>query len=124
IRSVLTRDRQDYLDRLERSTAVLGRGSLADPRLASHSLIPIQRALADRRVLAINYQGMAGPAAVTRREVEPLGLVFYGDRWHLIAFCRLRGDFRDFRTDRILSLETLPVQFLPRDDFSLKDYLQ
>src|SRR5688572_3660298 len=35
IRSVLPRDRQDYLDRLERSTIVVSRGSAANPRLAS-----------------------------------------------------------------------------------------
>src|SRR5687768_8048088 len=41
IRSVLPRDRQDHLDRLDRSTAILSRGSTADPRLTSETLIPI-----------------------------------------------------------------------------------
>ena len=39
IRSVLPRDRQDYLDRLERSTAVVARGSNAIPRLSSEALL-------------------------------------------------------------------------------------
>src|SRR3989454_9690618 len=58
IRSVLPRDRQDYLDRLERSTAVVSGGPIAIPRLASEALIPIQRALAERRVLSLSNHGV------------------------------------------------------------------
>src|SRR6266404_758531 len=43
IRSVLPRDRLDYLDRLERSTAVVSGNSNVLPRLSSEALIPIQR---------------------------------------------------------------------------------
>ena len=104
IRSVLPRDRQDYLDRLERSTAVISRGSMAIPTWSSQVLIPIQRALAERRVLSLDYQG-GQRREMTRRQVESLGLVYYSDNWHLIAYCRLRRDVRDFRTDRICKFE-------------------
>jgi len=123
IRSVLSRDRQDYLDRLDRSTAVVSRGSNALPRLSSEALIPIQRALAERRVLALDYQG-AQRREMTRRQVEPLGLAYYADNWHLIAYCRLRRDVRDFRTDRIDKLELQNELFLGHADFSLKRYLE
>jgi len=104
IRSVLPRERQDYLDRLERSTAVISRATNATPRLSSEALTPIQRALAERRVLSLDYQ--AGQRRdITKRQVEPLGLVYYADNWHLIAYCRLRRDVRDFRTDRILKFQ-------------------
>ena len=122
IRSVLPRDRQDYLDRLERSTAVLASGSNPLPRLASETLIPIQRALAGRRVLAMDYQAAQRPG-LTTREVEPLGLVYYADNWHLIAYCRLRRDVRDFRTDRIRKLDVRAEFFSGHDDFSLQRYL-
>src|SRR5215831_15767057 len=49
IRAVLPRDRQDYVDRLERSTAVVSRGLTPIVRLSSETLIPVQRALAERR---------------------------------------------------------------------------
>jgi predicted DNA-binding transcriptional regulator YafY len=123
IRSVLPRDRQDYLDRLERSTAVVSRGSNALPRLSGESLIPIQRALADRRILTMDYQG-GQRREMTRRQVEPLGLVYYSDHWHLIAYCRLRRDVRDFRTDRICKLQLENQLFSGHDDFSLDRYLQ
>jgi len=123
IRSVLPRDRQDYLDRLERSTAVVARRSNAIPRLSSEALIPIQRALAERRILALEYQG-GQRRDVTHRQVEPLGLVYYADNWHLIAYCRLRRDVRDFRTDRIRKLQLQNELFSGHADFSLKRYLE
>jgi len=123
IRSVLPRDRQDYLDRLERSTAVVSGGPIAIPRLSSEALIPIQRALAERRVLALDYQG-GQRREMTSRQVEPLGLVYYSDNWHLIAFCRLRRDVRDFRTDRICKLQLQSEIFSGHADFSLKRYLE
>ena len=123
IRSILPRDRQDYLDRLDRSTAVVSRGSSSDPRLSSESLVPIQRALAERRVLALEYSAKQRDE-ITKRDVEPLGLVYYADSWHLIAYCRLRKDVREFRTDRILKLESRSEVFAPHENFSLKAYLQ
>src|SRR6266702_1723824 len=123
IRSVLPRDRQDYLDRLERSTAVVFGNSNMLPRLSSEALIPIQRALAERRVLALDYQG-GQRRDITRRQVEPLGLVYYADNWHLIAYCRLRRDVRDFRTDRICKLQLQNELFSGHADFSLERYLE
>ena len=125
IRSVLPRDRQDFLDRLERSTEVVAHGhTLAPvPRLSSHALIPIQRGLAERRILALDYQG-AQRRELTSREVEPLGLVYYSDNWHLIAYCRLRRDVRDFRTDRICKIELRNEFFSGHAEFSLTRYLE
>lgn len=123
IRSVLPRDRQDYLDRLERSTVIVSRTSTPPPRLASEALTSIQRALAERRVLALHYRG-ANRTEVTQRQVEPLGLIYYGENWHLIAFCRLRQDVRDFRTDRIVRFQLQNQLFSGHDDFSLERYLE
>jgi predicted DNA-binding transcriptional regulator YafY len=53
-----------------------------------------------------------------------LGLLYYSDHWHLIAFCRLRQDFRDFRTDRIKTIYTKEEIFPEHKGFSLKTYLQ
>jgi predicted DNA-binding transcriptional regulator YafY len=123
IRSVLPLDRRDYLDRLERSTAVVSSVNGPLPRLSSEALIPVQRALAERRVLAMDYQGIQRPE-VTRRDVEPLGLVYYADNWHLIGYCRLRRGVRDFRTDRIRQVQVRDELFSGHDDFSLKRYLE
>ncbi|CDL47186.1 Transcriptional regulator, DeoR family [Klebsiella pneumoniae ISC21] len=33
---------------------------------------------------------------MTWREVLPLGLFFWGERWLLVAWCELRNDYRNF----------------------------
>jgi len=89
----------------------------------SASLFLIQKALAERTVLRISYRG-AGKAESFPREIEPMGLTYYGDRWHLIGWCRMRQDYRDFRTDRIQELAALPQRFEPRTNFSLDEFLE
>ena len=123
IRSVLPRDKQDYLDHLEKSTAVVGRGLSAVPEVSSDVLVPIQHALAQRHVLGLDYH-VVQRREMTRRQVEPLGLVFYSNNWHLIAYCRLRRDVRDFRTDRITKLQLVNERFDDHVDFSLRRYLE
>jgi predicted DNA-binding transcriptional regulator YafY len=119
IRAVLPPDHQDHITRLE------GRMSLpTSPRpTKSASLVAIQKALAERTILRISYRG-AGKADSMPREIEPMGLTYYGDRWHLIAWCRVRQDYRDFRTDRIQELGVLSQRFEPRSNFSLDEFLQ
>ena len=88
----------------------------------SASLFAIQKALAERTVLRISYRG-AGKAESMPRQIEPMGLTYYGDRWHLIAWCRSREDYRDFRTDRIQELAILSERFEARANFSLDEFL-
>ncbi|WP_426008101.1 helix-turn-helix transcriptional regulator [Aeromonas salmonicida] len=44
-------------------------------------------------------------ARQTRRRIDPLGLFYWGGCWTLGAWCALRLAYRDFRVDRIGSLE-------------------
>jgi len=64
---------------------------------------PMPRVVADAlsagRVLRLTYFDRAG--AATERLVEPVAYVAVADHWYLAAWCRLRADFRAFRTDRI-----------------------
>jgi predicted DNA-binding transcriptional regulator YafY len=118
IRAVLPPDHQDHIMRLERRMSVPNEPRRNGPA----TLFLIQKALADRTVLRIAYRG-SGAADALRREIEPLGLTYYGDRWHLIAWCRLRKDYRDFRTDRIAAISASPEQFKTHEEFSLIDFV-
>lgn len=71
---------------------------------SSNSLTQIQTALTSFKVLKITYQ-TGNTEDLTEREIEPFGLYYsLEDNWLVIAFCRLRNDFRMFRLDRIKSL--------------------
>jgi predicted DNA-binding transcriptional regulator YafY len=59
----------------------------------------VRRAVHDRLVVLIDYVDRDGGGS--RREVEPSGLVRGTDGWYLIGWCRLRGQGRAFRLDRI-----------------------
>ncbi|MEM0976030.1 MAG: YafY family protein [Pseudomonadota bacterium] len=43
---------------------------------------------------------------LTKRQVRPLGLVFWGKVWTLIAWCDLRNNFRLFRIDRMSDVKS------------------
>jgi predicted DNA-binding transcriptional regulator YafY len=122
IRSVLPRERQDDLDRLARATAIMG-----TPRLPSgidqRTLLPIQQAVVTRRVLRLTYRARA-KSEDTVRDVEPLGVIYYGTAWYLVGWCRLRAGFRHFKLERLRALEVRPEQFRDRPDFSLKEHLE
>lgn len=124
LRAVLPRDRQEHVERLARQTVVMGRmGTVTPDPSAQPWLLAVQRGVAQRRVLRLRYRG-AGKAEETQRVVEPLGVVFYGGAWYLVAWCRLRSDIRHFRTDRVQQLEMLAETFPTRQDFSLAEHLK
>jgi predicted DNA-binding transcriptional regulator YafY len=125
LRAVLPRDRQDHVERLVSRTLVYGQTARrsAPEAAAQRWLLPVQQGVVLRRVLRMSYQGRER-AEETARDVEPQGVVFYGGAWYLVAWCRLRKDYRHFRIDRIRRLEVAPVQFEPREGFSLKKHME
>ncbi|HEY3835107.1 MAG TPA: YafY family protein [Bryobacteraceae bacterium] len=118
ITAVLPAELQRRVQRLRESMQVSGRKPGAGPVPLSR----LQMALADARVVQLRYRAL-GQDEITSREVEPLGLVFYLDQWHLIGWCRLRQDVRDFRVDRIDAVEVGHEPAPPRHDFDLASYV-
>jgi len=110
IRAVLPAEQQRHLENIERSIAFPRNKT---PEAAN--LIELQQALAQRRVVRIDYHGAKDETAKPR-DTEPLFLIYYLERWHLIAWCRLRKDVRDFRTDRIQRITIQKDTFAPRED--------
>lgn len=56
----------------------------------------------------------------TTRNIEPFALLST-ENWLLVAYCRLRGEFRFFRLDRINKLEILTDKFEPHK-MTLQEY--
>jgi predicted DNA-binding transcriptional regulator YafY len=83
-------------------------------------LSDLQTAIAARHTVKIHYQNNAGE--VSEREVEPIGLIFYALNWHMIAWCRLRQGYRDFRASRILSLHTTCTPFEKQEHMTIAEY--
>jgi predicted DNA-binding transcriptional regulator YafY len=71
-------------------------------------------AVTAHRVVHIGY-GAAETGEHTIRDIEPIGL-YLSQHWHVVAYCRLRQAFRNFRLDRISSLVLLDELFAPRPE--------
>lgn len=121
IRSVLHDAEKDHLENLQSRIAVW-QFPKAENEFPDHFLNDIQNALVTKEVLKIEYFSGYNDEGTTR-EIEPIGILYYGSAWHLIAWCRLRNGYRDFRADRIKSLTKTGRQFDPRNLISLKEYL-
>lgn len=89
---------------------------------ASNSLTQIQNALTDFKVLNIIYHS-EHKNEETERNIEPFALYYsLQESWTLIAFCRLRKDYRMFRLDRILKIKHTTLKFTPHK-LTLQKYL-
>ncbi len=82
----------------------------------------IHQAVSGQQVLQLRYQDETG--RVTERDVLPLGLFFWGERWLLVAWCELRNDYRNFRLDRCLEVRRTERRFSECADRSLSDFLR
>lgn len=88
----------------------------------SNSLMLIQNALTNFQVLKITYQSEDGNKK-TERLIEPFALYYsLQENWTLIAYCRLRKDYRMFRLDRMLKIHQTELKFNPHT-LTLQEYL-
>ncbi len=96
-------------------------------RCSQHETTPwlplLQQAVINDRVLELRYHSF-GSDELTQRQVEPHYLVHYGNDWHLVAYCRLRKEMRDFRAGRIREAELLDECFERIADVDLQSTYQ
>ncbi len=122
ITSVLQASEKDRLESLHKHIEVSHTPRREESPFPDHFLTDIQHAIVDKEVLRLEYFSSYNEA-VTLRDVEPIGLFYYSQAWHLIAWCRLRGNYRDFRADRIKVLEKCRDRFDGRNLITLQEYL-
>jgi predicted DNA-binding transcriptional regulator YafY len=84
----------------------------------SNNLSTLQFALTNFFLTRIEYINEAKES--TERIIEPFALLST-ENWLLVAWCRLRNEFRFFRLDRIKKLEVLTATFTPHN-MTLQDY--
>lgn len=95
---------------------------LSMPAELRKRLDAIHDAIARRRTIAMRYTDEKG--AASSRTARPLGLFFWGKVWTLAAWCELRGDFRTFRIDRMVTAVARKSIFKDEPGKTLEDYLR
>jgi predicted DNA-binding transcriptional regulator YafY len=78
----------------------------------SNHLASLQLALTNFNLITIEYQKQDA-SETTKRIIEPFALLSTQENWLLVAWCRLRKEFRFFRLDRIKSLSIQSEKFEP-----------
>ena len=123
IKAVLGIGDKDYLDLLDRHIEVLAVANKEKENRDKHFLRQIQSALGRQVQIKIDYLSFYKDEH-TSRSIEPVGLCFYAANWHLIAYCRLRNDYRDFRVDRIKNIVFTQSKFELKNHASLQKLIQ
>lgn len=80
----------------------------------------LRKAIRTERRLKLCYRDEAGSAS--ERVVWPFALAFFDRVRLLIAWCELRGDFRSFRTDRIVEAEVMEARYPTRRQALMKTW--
>ncbi len=78
-------------------------------------------AIAAAAALDLRYEDSQGQE--THRVVEPLSLYYWGKVWTLVAWCRLRRDFRMFRIDRVVNMSETGETVARIPGRTLQDFL-
>jgi predicted DNA-binding transcriptional regulator YafY len=81
----------------------------------------VRAAIDGRAVLQLTY--CDDKNRETRRTVRPLALHFWGSVWTLAAWCNVRGDFRNFRLDRVRDCAPTGHSFTDEPGKTLSDFL-
>jgi predicted DNA-binding transcriptional regulator YafY len=84
-------------------------------------LATLQAAIAGRHIVEVEYCDKSGVSS--QRRIEPIGLAFYNFAWHMVGWCHLRQDYRDFRVTRIQRLTATTVPFSQPQHITLTEYI-
>lgn len=122
VRAILKTAEKDALEDLDGSIEVLKSHSQKRATGNTDHIQTILDSIVQKKLLSIDY--FAGHSQeFTKRDVEPVGIFYLDSFWHLIAYCRLRDDYRDFRIDRISKLIITDVIYNNSKHPTLKAYI-
>jgi len=121
IEGVLPEKLRDEVHYLQNSIRFLS--ATFEHSIHAQVLQQLRRAIIDRNTVHFHYHtrhSSDGKSAASEREADPYGLVHFAGTWHLVAYCHLRQDVRNFRLDRMENLELLPKTFLRPPDMTMQ----
>jgi len=103
IRAILRHSEKDHIEEIDDHIAVVTHPSIVYQPQSELHLQSILKAIGSSSVIEMEYTTLE-KNETTKRKVEPVGIYYLGSHWYLIAWCQLRKDYRNFRTDKIKRL--------------------
>ena len=118
IRAVLRSDEKGMLEDIEDVIHVYKTPQADKPSY----MFELLKSVSDKKAVEITYYANYNDTT-SNRVVEPVGIYYIGEYWHLVAWCTLRKDYRDFRLDRISALKNTNQDFSQKK-VTLKEYMK
>lgn len=80
----------------------------------------VNNAIENKVLIALEYE--SSDSEITKRNVEPMALVYKNRKRNLVGWCHLRNDWRSFRLDRIEMIKLNKDAFEPRENFNVEEF--
>jgi predicted DNA-binding transcriptional regulator YafY len=121
VKAVLRSSEKSMVENLENHIEVR-KSNHAFHKPNSNTLDVLLKSISERKIARINYTAINSDDPL-ERVVEPVGVYHENNYWYTIAYCHLRNDYRNFRSDRILTCELTERPF-EHKHAPLKEFLQ
>lgn len=121
VRAVLRSTEKDLLENIEEFIEVVPQYGSGKNNAPDNVIETIIKGIAEKKQLRIHYKAATTQEA-TVRDVEPVGIFHLQGYWHMIAWCHMRNDYREFRADRISRITVTDHDFT-KGHPPLKEYL-
>ncbi|MBA5630183.1 YafY family transcriptional regulator [Moheibacter sp. BDHS18] len=109
IKSVLRGSEKDWIESLESNIRLSSRDE-AFTTQSPKVLELLFQSIAEKNQIVLHYQSVEADE-ISVRVIEPVGLYHEGQYWYILAYCHLRKDYRNFRTDRVVDLTSTQNSF-------------
>ncbi len=119
IKSVLRGYEKDWIDAIESQVTINSSRELFNKEIPN-ALEIIFESIAEKHQIFLKYQSLHAEKH-SERLIEPVGLFHEHNYWYMMAYCHLRKDYRQFRTDRIIKISRTQTPFLLTHG-TLEDY--
>lgn len=118
VKAVLRQSEKDKANLLSSRTKF---AKLENYEINSTVLSSLQNAITNFHLVKLNYTNAKN--ILSERVVEPFALLSILEGWLMVAYCRLRKEFRYFRLDRIQNLQIQQEQFTPHQ-MTLQEFFE
>ncbi|MCE7060418.1 YafY family protein [Dyadobacter sp. CY343] len=121
VKAVLRSSEKSVVESLEDHIAVR-RMNNAFYKPTSNTFDILLKSISEKKIAKIRYTAINSDEQL-ERVIEPVGLYHENNYWYAIAYCHLRSDYRNFRSDRILHSEMTDRSF-EHKHAPLKEFLE
>ncbi|MUV04966.1 WYL domain-containing protein [Flavobacterium rakeshii] len=117
VKAVLRGTEKDLVENLENQIMVTQRKTNTSP--SGNILDTLLKAISDKKVIKLEYKAFGNEESLERK-IEPIGVFHEYENWYTIGYCHLRDSYRQFRLDRVVSIEL--TDELQQERTSLKEF--